>query len=90
MASGFPNLPGFVPDSKQIDNQWFRRVSSNQQEKNKDRKNIQPTSYPLPRFNPPQQPNESTMHNPKYLSTTHDTYRPKNLTGIIPDNSELY
>lgn len=30
------------------------------------------------------------MNNPKYMSTTHDTYKPKNLNGEIKDTTELF
>ncbi len=30
------------------------------------------------------------MNNPKYMSTTHDTYKPKSLSGEIKDSTELF
>ena len=30
------------------------------------------------------------MNNPKYMSTKHDSYRPKNLQGEIKDTTELF
>ncbi|KRX06660.1 hypothetical protein PPERSA_13139 [Pseudocohnilembus persalinus] len=84
MASNFPKLPGHVP-TQDIDSNWFRRVSHVQQEKNKDVKNVQPTRYPLPRQQQPQIPDQTRMFNPNYLSTTHDSFKPKDLNGELQD-----
>lgn len=48
---------------------------------------MESTNYMLPREELPQEPDQSRMLNPGYLSTTHDHFGPKN---VAKDTTTLY
>jgi len=94
MASGFPKLPGFGPTQELVCPSSNRRNPTIKRSATPSRNsigiwyasaygqsNVEPTYYPLPREQPPAEPDQSRMLNPNYISTTHDHFPPKNAPG---------
>jgi len=83
MASGFPNLPGYLP-TQDLERTNWKRVSANKQQQNRDSKNEPINTYNLPRQTKPSAPDQTGALNPNYMSTTHSTFKPT-FTGEITE-----
>ncbi|CAG9323312.1 unnamed protein product [Blepharisma stoltei] len=77
----FPSLPGFAPHHDPTKTQ-HKRVSAQKQEENKDYANRPLPSYPLPRRQSPEKPDQSRMVDTQWRSTTHSVHVPMNSEEI--------
>lgn len=85
MASNYPLLPGYAPT--QTLKEHFKKASHIKQEANRNIPNVETTNYLLPRHQELEDPDQTRMLHPDYLSTTHDHFGPKN---IPKDTTTLY